>query len=105
MVTLDAIGALGALGVAALLGGLIGGAVGMLAAVELIRFSARKQKVDVEVEARATTTRLVAPVDIALHITTPSQATVMIPIETEIISAPTRGAELTGRLLTEAPQL
>ena len=105
MITIEAIGALGALGTAAALGGLIGGAIGMLAAVELIRFGARKQKVEVEIEARATTTRLIAPVDIALSITTPTKALVTIPVETEIVTAPTRGAELTGRIIAEAPQI
>ncbi len=100
---METIATLGLLGVYGLLCSIAGGVTGTLLAQRM--YARLVRRVDVEVEARATTTRLIAPVDIALNITTPSQATVMIPVETEIVAAPTRGAEMTARILAEAPQI
>ena len=100
---METIALLGLLGVYGLLCSIAGGVTGTLLAQRL--YTRLVRRVDVEVVARAITTRIVAPVDIALSVTTPTQATVMIPVETEIVTAPTRGAEMTARILAEAPAI
>lgn len=86
----------------AVLCGGIGGAVGYAAA--RLTYDRISRYVEVEVDVQAVAARIVAPVQIDLHVTVPELAAISVPVEAELV-ANTPNLELTRRLLEEAPQL
>jgi hypothetical protein len=101
---MDALGLLVAFGSAALLGGIIGGGIGMMAAVELIRFGDSKRRVRIEVEAEPVTARVTAPavvnVPVTLHI--PPIEPLTVPI---VMAAQPSARELAERILAAVPDM
>lgn len=101
---MEAIGVVGLFGCAALLGGIIGGAIGMMAATELIRFGDAKRRVVVEVEAAPITAHVTAPamvnVPVTLHI--PPIEPLTVPI---VMAAQPSARELAERVLAFAPDM
>jgi len=101
---MDALGLLMAFGCAALIGGILGGAIGMMAATELIRFGDSKRKVRIEVEADPVTARVTAPavvnVPVMLHI--PPIEPLTVPI---VMAAQPSARELAERILAAVPDM
>jgi hypothetical protein len=86
--------------ICALIGALIGGALGY-AGARLI-YDRVIRSVEVEVECAAA--RIVAPVTVELSLKVPNLAPISVPVEAEIVT-PLGNVELTRRIIEEAPAI